>query len=695
MAGPPQNVLLSRLEQLNASLSVALDPKDLFRRAELYQSNGFPELAAADAYVGITLMDAVDDPDGDVDPDDLLPRFAGGDATHQWPRHPPGSQERANEIWTYRYAFLKLLVEALRSLDCTSDADTYLCLLKNHCREIPYDPGDGIKIPYTVRPEENESKRVERLAFPPEVMREEPRAREDPKTGVKIFGRARRIIYPWNTYEPNRMSPENVKRINEELWKVASKLEVKVVELPRLASETGLAQLTGEGQVMEKEDGKNDVEQTPQDRHPRTETIRQLGLFAREALKPGEEVLREKSFLTGQIESGMGLCDGCSGPLSTEASDEHSACSGCSKIFCDKECHELALKSFHGVPESGFWSDLAHDGPPYSTEESTERWPFCDNEATDLEDIGRQKSDEREEELYLQLAFRAIEMAERQNKHPLDLDEVKWLWGDFTDTPHKRSLPWSLKYNVIFPLQFLNTMMASHQEDWHESHQDDEDEEEKNDVRSDEDHDTDPKKIRPSRYQPYTLHHLSHYDWWVLNTLSSKFRAVASARQSSWDGTPEAAGVHWRWCLANHSCAPNVGWVWAGVGSEGLVTRVGGGGGGEGEGAEEGNVDGYMRLIVRKERVWVRPDGSNIVKGETKKGSGEEEKQEEQWEGIKAGEEILSHYCDIELPLQERRLWAKASLGGVCMCERCRYEETGEEMKEIEEGNEKLGLSDC
>jgi hypothetical protein len=42
--------------------------------------------------------------------------------------------------------------------------------------------------------------------------------------------------------------------------------------------------------------------------------------------------------------------------------------------------------------------------------------------------------------------------------------------------------------------------------------------------------------------------------------------------------------------------------------------------------------------------------------------------------GIKAGEEILSHYCDIELSVQERREWAKGSLGGCCMCGRCRRE---------------------
>lgn len=42
--------------------------------------------------------------------------------------------------------------------------------------------------------------------------------------------------------------------------------------------------------------------------------------------------------------------------------------------------------------------------------------------------------------------------------------------------------------------------------------------------------------------------------------------------------------------------------------------------------------------------------------------------------GIKAGEEILNHYCDIDLNVFDRREWAKGSLGGWCMCDRCRRE---------------------
>ncbi|KAM9881891.1 hypothetical protein VDGE_06514 [Verticillium dahliae] len=118
---------------------------------------------------------------------------------------------------------------------------------------------------------------------------------------------------------------------------------------------------------------------------------------------------------------------------------------------------------------------------------------------------------------------------------------------------------------------------------------------------------------------------LAHHDIWVLNTLYSKFRGTASARKNPRDGRPDVAAVHPFWCLANHDCNPNVTWEWG----------------------------GHMVLWAREQRVvGDKPPG------------------------IKAGEEILNHYCDVTLPVQQRREWAVGSLGGWCMCERCRTEAT-------------------
>lgn len=47
--------------------------------------------------------------------------------------------------------------------------------------------------------------------------------------------------------------------------------------------------------------------------------------------------------------------------------------------------------------------------------------------------------------------------------------------------------------------------------------------------------------------------------------------------------------------------------------------------------------------------------------------------------GIKKDEEVLNHYCDVDLPVKERREWARGALGGDCQCSRCVYEAAEEE----------------
>jgi len=48
----------------------------------------------------------------------------------------------------------------------------------------------------------------------------------------------------------------------------------------------------------------------------------------------------------------------------------------------------------------------------------------------------------------------------------------------------------------------------------------------------------------------------------------------------------------------------------------------------------------------------------------------------------------LSHYCDIDLKVQDRREWAQGSLGGWCMCERCRAEAAEEKSKAVNGSSE-------
>jgi hypothetical protein len=313
----------------------------------------------------------------------------------------------------------------------------------------------------------------------------------------------------------------------------------------------------------------------------RSHKIKQLGVFAKEDLQPGELILDELSFLTATNRINDTFCDACSASLTMSAEQNPMPCQECLEtIFCSPSCAESARLSYHAVLCDADVSSLAkEDVPP--------------TEAADA--------------LYFLLVARAIAMAETRRLHPLDLDEVKWIWGDFVSFQHdttlaspapfldpyngqQKTLPFSFKYHVLMPLHLL----------------------EKLDI------------------NPFTA---SNYNTWVINTLFAKFRGVASARQSLvGDGRPEVAAVHPLWCLANHSCDPNVKWEW----------------------------QGGMRFWTRSKEELVK--------------WGTPEKSKSDWNGIKAGEEILSHYCDVDLHVRERREWAAGALGGLCQCPRCIWE---------------------
>jgi len=310
--------------------------------------------------------------------------------------------------------------------------------------------------------------------------------------------------------------------------------------------------------------------------------IKQFGIFAKEDLHPGELILDELSFLTATSRVNDAFCDACSASLTMSTEQSPVSCQECLEtIFCGPSCADSAPSSYHTAICNADVSSLAKEDVPPA-------------EAADA--------------LYFLLVARAIAMAETRGLHPLDLHEVKWIWGDFIPLQYgmtlpspgpfadpfngrRTTLPFSFKYHVLMPLHLF----------------------EKLDI------------------NPFTTF---NYGTWVINTLFAKFRGVASARQSlAGDGRPEVAAVHPLWCLANHSCDPNVRWEW----------------------------QGGMRFWIRsKEELvkWGTPGESKV-----------------DWSGVKAGEEILSHYCDVGLPVRERREWAAGALGGPCQCRRCVWEE--------------------
>ncbi|KAL8786895.1 MAG: hypothetical protein Q9213_002526 [Squamulea squamosa] len=303
-------------------------------------------------------------------------------------------------------------------------------------------------------------------------------------------------------------------------------------------------------------------------------TMKQLGVFAKEDIAPHETLLQESSLLTANNRLHDPLCDACSAPLPpiSALQEPLPTCPECDDIiFCSEFCYTQATNLYHpAVCGKPDLEAIAKDPTPLA--------------ATNA--------------LYLLLLGRTYALAETQNIHPLDLSETKYLWGDFTppslpeqEQQHARQLPFTFEDNILAPLHLLLKMDID------------------------------------------IFASLARTDTWIISTLFAKFRGVASARMNPRTGMPEVCAVHPMWCLANHSCAPNVKWEWS----------------------------GDIKFEAR--------GGDDVVQWG---GDGGKEG------GIKKGEEVLNHYCDVDLRVKERREWAAGALGGDCVCERCMWEEAEE-----------------
>ena len=300
----------------------------------------------------------------------------------------------------------------------------------------------------------------------------------NPRTDLSENGFVRREIYPWNRHETDRFSEDSMSLLNAEIRKVASKCEVRAVKLPILNTRA----FNKEGQ--------------------KPATVTQLGVFASEDISPNETVLREPSVLTSSTRLFDLLCDACSSALPIVDPDHPlPSCPDCDDIvFCSETCLTRAQNLYHpsvcGLPD---FDIVAKDPSPFAASNA----------------------------LYTLLIARTLAMAETQDIHPLDLPQVKYLWGDFSPpTPSPptvvRTLPFSFGNNIAQPLHLLS-------------------------------------KLNKDPFAPATF---ARYDTWVINTLLAKFRGVANAKMNERTGMPEVAGVHWLWCLSNHNCAPNVRWAW-------------------------------------------------------------------------------------------------------------------------------------
>ncbi|ORX98317.1 hypothetical protein BCR34DRAFT_606987 [Clohesyomyces aquaticus] len=535
---------LSRLGELQDRLSD--QPYSIILRLELakaYKALGYPDLAAGDAYKALLLVDEVAD-EGEFYEEALS--AARLDMI----------SERADGVDTAN-------IEARDAVDwaksvCSEEAYRILieCLIEIGCLRSAHNYNTHALATFPA----NTQFKSHHKALESKVQSHfEAKGESFDLTDIENYpdkGMVRRELYSWNDHEPNRFSPETIKILNDEMTKAAPKLEVKVTNLPVLAS-------------WAKSSGDPEMETTP------THQVKQLGIFAKEDILPGELCLQEKSVLTAISRLHEFYCDACSAKFEEGAAVLQ--CDDCNEVFfCGEECLKLAQSSYH----------------PVLCGVSFEK----KSPASEAPDV-----------LYALLLIRAMALAEVQGVHPLDLKEVRYIWGDYhglnltsswrTDSQGRledafgsvpRTLPFSFNLTILNPLNILLKMDVNIFEQSH------------------------------------------RYDTWVVNTLYAKFRGTASAQQGL-DGRPEIGAVHPLWCLANHSCDPNVIWEW------------------------QGNIKFWARekLIEWKGRQPKLPDHEP---------------------GLLAGQELLSHYCDVRLPVQERREWAAGALGGECVCPRCVWE---------------------
>ncbi|OKL59411.1 hypothetical protein UA08_05081 [Talaromyces atroroseus] len=559
--------LLGQLSETSTKIYNNIDPHNphiYLDRARIYAKLRFHDLAAADAYRALALLECVFEPDS---AEYVARRRRRDDHEDE------DEDEEFVEITREEYDSMigetyLLLVQSLARCGCLRDAYDFQSRAMEHLSELMEE---GKQNQAGSVNNDSFSRAIYLLKEPGETKILAP---EGSTATLPAQGYARRVLYPWNDHEPNRKAPETLALLNERLEAVAPNLEVRAVELPALHGNAPVDGLDGRANSG---DGEGEGE----------EVSVQLGLFAKRDLQPGEIILRESSLLTATNRLHDDLCDACNGPLpdlSGNGNSDAVACQECDDIiFCSQTCHDQAQETYHGA--------------------------ICGQEG--LESIGKDVADPKDKAdyLYFLLLVRSIAMAATQDTHPLDLPEIKYIWGDFHEYHDDRlssdendndnndfALPFSFQLNILQPMRLLEEMGLD----------------------------------------PFTT--LSRYDTWILNTLYAKFRGTASGRLSTWDGGPEVCAVHPLWCLANHSCDPNVRWEWG----------------------------GEICFVVRKQEekaVWRRKSSSS---NEKEAGDGSPI--------IRQNEEILNHYCDIGLDVKQRRDWAKGALGGLCQCARCQWE---------------------
>jgi hypothetical protein len=495
------------------------NPALYLSRGQVYLSLGYPDLASGDAYRALLLTDYVrnysDEGELSLENPEGLNQDENeneGEDEHEDERE-DGDEFRAAKsaivhiqssssspislLTELEEAALVLLVRALKEAGCIDESNEYR---RQGLRRFP-----GSKAFVGAGGEEQEKRR-------------------------RAGGKARRFVYPWNTYEPDRFSTETLQWLNAHVVPLASdSVEVRVVQLP-LLGEDGIA----------------------------LGMTKHLGVFATRDLAAGVVCMCEESALTVVTDpADGGLCEYCGQrwrkdkvpsrprlkfrPSSATSASNHDeveeegseeedriySCSFCieaeasgdeavAPTWCSPHCRDSAFSKYHS----------AFCCRPIA--------PLHRAAATTPTTTAFTKPSQPGGAIYTLLLLKAFAMALTQGIHPLALDETKYLYGVPPIEEGNLRIGWGFEENVRGAVAVLEALGV--------------------DVFTG----THPRLAQG-------LSNLEWWDTWVVNTLVAKFRGVASGRQNPYTGVTEAAAAHTLYSLVNHDCEPNVQWECGGV----------------------------------------------------------------------------------------------------------------------------------
>ncbi|EWC44940.1 hypothetical protein DRE_00999 [Drechslerella stenobrocha 248] len=235
-------------------------------------------------------------------------------------------------------------------------------------------------------------------------------------------GQAKRVIYPWNTFEPDRTSTETVEYLNKFVSEASfGNFEARVTELPVLFPDPDSEKLL-------------------------KGISRQLGVYATKDLVAGAKVFSERSILTVNNRLFDPLCDCCNGPLDPL---QCLSCTDCDDVmFCSEQCKNEALEKYHpalcGIDIDFLFKSahtVSHDVANDASATASSSTPT--------------------KALYSLLLLRTLAMALTQDVNPLELLPVKYLYGSSPPPPPPQSpptLPFTFSDNILSVFHILTRL---------------------------------------------------------------------------------------------------------------------------------------------------------------------------------------------------------------------------------------------